>query len=344
MSRSNKNFFIQLKNFFNSTAYRKQAFSSIVASVKLFWKRINEDKIFSEAASLSYITFLGFVPFIIFIVMMLPDLPFFNFNEVLDSFLKNFFLPQSAETLGDFITQLLSKTTSFSFFNFILFIITSYSLFNGINTVFDRILRVKEEKSNDFIFNLLKFFGTIFFGFLIILILFTAISAPVLNSFTKNTLIQKFATYLYPIMIEFLLVAFLYFFVPTGNMRIKSIAKSATVTAFVWFIVKLGFDWYINNLTSIQISYGVLASIPIFLLWVYINWFIILSGIVLVSIMEHLPSIDCVQETETASIEVKIPINKQTYTKISKDINKIELKEIIKELIKENEEEKKSSD
>ncbi len=344
MSKSEKNFFIQIKNFVSSTAYRKQTFTSGINFFKLFWQRINEDKIFSEASSLSFITFLGFVPFIIFIVMMLPDLPFFDFHEVLDSFLKNFFLPQSAETLADFITQLLSKTTSFSFFNFMLFIITSYSLFNGINTVFDRILRIKEEKSSDFIFNFLKFFGTIFFGFLVILILFTAISAPVWNNFTKNSLIQQITTYLYPIMIEFLLVAFLYFFVPTGNMRIKSIAKSAIVTAFVWFLVKLGFDWYISNLTNIQISYGVLASIPIFLLWVYINWFIILSGIVLVSIMEHLPSVNCPNETETASIELKIPIDKQSYTKLSKNIDKTEIKEIIKEILKEDEHKEKSSD
>jgi membrane protein len=279
-----------------------------------------------------------------FIVIMLPDLPFFNFNEVLDNFLKNFFLPQSAETIAVFVKQLLNKTTSFSLFNFLLFIITSYSLFSGINTVFDRILKIREEKSSDFLFNFLKFFGTIFFGFLIILILFTAISAPFWSSFTESELIRQISTYFYPILIEFLLIAFLYFFVPTGSIRIKSIVKSALVTAFVWFMVKMGFDWYISNLTNIEVSYGVLASIPVFLLWVYINWFIILSGIVLISLMEHLPSGETCEDVDIATIEIKIPIKKHSYSRLQKSYRKKEIITMIKEIMKEDENDKKSSD
>ncbi|MBN2829740.1 MAG: YihY family inner membrane protein [Candidatus Cloacimonetes bacterium] len=344
MNKENRNFFVDCKFFLFDRTFRRYCLRQTVEFFKLFWQRIIEDKIFSEASALSYITFLGFVPFIMFIVIMLPDLPFFNFNEVLDKFLKNFFLPQSAETIAEFINQLLDKTTSFSFFNFILFIITSYSLFNGINTVFDRILKIKEEKSSDFIFNLLKFFGTIFFGFLIILILFTAISAPFWSNFTESQFIRQISTYFYPILIEFLLIGFLYFFVPTGNIRLKSIIKSSLVTAFVWFTVKMGFDWYISNLTNIEVSYGVLASIPVFLLWVYINWFIILSGIVLISIMEKIPNSNNCDEFEIASIEVKLPVKKDTFSTLKKHYRKKELIKLIKEMMKDDENDKKSSD
>ncbi|MDP8231703.1 MAG: YhjD/YihY/BrkB family envelope integrity protein [Candidatus Zophobacter franzmannii] len=344
MSNPGSNFFTDCKNFVKDKSYRVRCRQATFGFLKLFWERIVEDKVLTEASALSYITFLGFVPFILFIVLMLPDLPFFNFNEVLDSFLKNFFLPQSAETIAVYVKQLLAKTTSFSLFNFILFIITSYSMFNGINTVFDRILRIKEVKSSSFIFNLLKFFGTIFFGFLVILILFAAISAPFWNNFTDNFMIRQITTYIYPLLIEFLLVVFLYFFVPTGDIRLKSIVKSAIVTAFVWFLVKFGFDWYIRNLTNIELSYGVLASVPIFLLWVYINWFIILSGIVLVSIMEHMPSTKVCDDFEMASIEIKVPVKKNTFSTLNKHYKKQEMIKLIKELIKEDENDKKSTD
>lgn len=46
------------------------------------------------------------------------------------------------------------------------------------------------------------------------------------------------------------------------------------------------FDIYIYNLTSIQAVYGVMSALPIFLMWVYFNWVIIMGGIVLVSVLD----------------------------------------------------------
>jgi uncharacterized BrkB/YihY/UPF0761 family membrane protein len=38
-------------------------------------------------------------------------------------------------------------------------------------------------------------------------------------------------------------------------------------------------------MTKMKVFYGVISSFPIFLFWIYANWIIVLSGIVLLSLM-----------------------------------------------------------
>jgi len=61
----------------------------------------------------------------------------------------------------------------------------------------------------------------------------------------------------------------------------------SAVAASIWIIVKMGFDFYISNLTNMEVVYGVIATLPIFLFWIYLNWAIILFGVVLIAILEN---------------------------------------------------------
>jgi membrane protein len=68
-------------------------------------------------------------------------------------------------------------------------------------------------------------------------------------------------------------------------LNIKNIAISSVYVAIMWLLLKNGFDWYITNMTKMKVFYGVISSFPIFLFWIYANWIIVLSGIVLLSLM-----------------------------------------------------------
>ena len=54
----------------------------------------------------------------------------------------------------------------------------------------------------------------------------------------------------------------------------------ATVAAVSIEILKIGFVIYIGSLSSYQIVYGAIATIPIFLLWMYVSWMAVLLGAV----------------------------------------------------------------
>ena len=81
--------------------------------LKIFWRIYNEDKIFKESAALTYVTLLGFIPFIIFMLFFLPDLPFLRLEENISKLALSIFVPESAEAIFEYISQIANKRIPF---------------------------------------------------------------------------------------------------------------------------------------------------------------------------------------------------------------------------------------
>lgn len=264
---------------------RKQVFRQSSKFLSILYKRITTEGVLKESASLTYITLLGFVPFITFIFMITPDLPFLNIKEKLRSFLTTNLLPGSASAIMKYFDDFIARRTAFNIVSFVILIITSYSLFLSIRNTFDRILSTDMKRSQDIISQLIKFFGTLIFGLIIMVMLFSSSSLPVI-SVLLNLPILKLISYFAPFLMQFFGIIFLYMLLPSIRISRKSLFRGAFWTTVVWVIIKTFFDQYIYNLTSMQKVYGVMAALPIFLTWIYFNWVVIIGGIVLVSVLE----------------------------------------------------------
>jgi membrane protein len=83
-----------------------------------------------------------------------------------------------------------------------------------------------------------------------------------------------------PFLLEFLACTLLYIIIPNCAVRWRDATLGATVASVSIEILKIGFVIYIGSLSSYQIVYGAIATIPIFLLWMYISWMAVLLGAV----------------------------------------------------------------
>jgi len=86
------------------------------------------------------------------------------------------FVPESADAIFEYISKIANKRIPFNLISFFILIFTSYSLFQIINSSFDRILNAKETKPKRFLTEIIRFFGMTIFGSVIILILLSASS------------------------------------------------------------------------------------------------------------------------------------------------------------------------
>ena len=50
------------------------------------------------------------------------------------------------------------------------------------------------------------------------------------------------------------------------------------LAAAAFEITRAGFAWYVANSPTYEILYGALAAVPIFMLWVFVFWMIVLAG------------------------------------------------------------------
>ena len=266
---------------------RKEMWQSIICFFRLLFSRITSEGVLRDSAGLTYITLLGFIPFVTFLVMVIPDLPFLNVVEKLKELIAKNLVPGSAEQVMAFLDETLKRRFSFNVFNFAIVIVTSYSLFRAIRNTFDRILSMEFHPGNDVLTQLVKFFGTLFFGMLIMVLLFGSSSLPIISGLLSLGLFKRFLIYVIPFLMQFIALSFLYSIMPSIKINRSTLFRGAFWTTLIWTIAKGGFDYYIYNLTNIQAVYGVIAALPIFLMWIYVNWVIILGGIVLVSVINQ---------------------------------------------------------
>ena len=85
---------------------------------------------------------------------------------------------------------------------------------------------------------------------------------------------------LVPFVLELLACTLLYCLIPNCAVRWRDGALGAAVAAVAIEILKIGFTIYISTLSSYRAVYGALATIPIFLLWMYVTWLAVLLGAV----------------------------------------------------------------
>jgi len=313
-----------------SPVRRGKIWREIKRFLGLVYSRVIKEKVPREAGSLAYTTILGFIPFITFIVMLAPDLPFLNLKaKIADVVAKNF-IPGSAEAVMDMINEMIQRRMGLNIMVFVILLVSSYLLFNNIRSTFDRILSTHAPQNQDIFTQFIKFFGTLVFGLFIIVLLFSSSSLPIISRLLRMP-IFTWLSYILPFVLQFMGLLFLYMLLPTIKTKRASLIRGTFWTTVIWVLVKSGFDYYILNLTSYQAVYGVLAALPIFLFWIYVNWLIILGGIVLVSVIDNRESEEIIQKVPERV--VRISMEMYSDGKLNESLKSYLSKKDIKDLV-----------
>ena len=81
-----------------------------------------------------------------------------------------------------------------------------------------------------------------------------------------------------PFVFSFAGLTLLYKATPARPVPLVTAAIAGALAAAALEVAKSGFAWYITRVSTYQAIYGALASLPIFLLWIYLCWVIVLTG------------------------------------------------------------------
>jgi len=253
---------------------------------RLFVHKFQHERIFRQSASLTFITLLGFVPFLIFLLFFLPNLSFLHLETHFVHALKGVFLPESAAQISEYIEDLAERKIQFNLFSFVILLLSSYSLFRVIKDSFDHILNAHYEQKHSLLRDVSQFFGMSILGSILILIILSATSQPLLFHLFGSPLLRGVSLFFTPFLLLFFVFTLGFFFIPSAKVKSRSIIAAAALTSITWMMFKSLFDWYVLHLTNIELIFGFLASIPVFLFWIYCNWIIVLSGVILVALLE----------------------------------------------------------
>lgn len=88
------------------------------------------------------------------------------------------------------------------------------------------------------------------------------------------------------ILSTFLWFLFLYFLLPHSRIKFTNLITGAICATLGFIISQKLFSLYLEVFNSFEVIYGVFSVIPIFLLWIYLNWQITLYGLLIAYTIE----------------------------------------------------------
>src|SRR3954468_2152569 len=262
----------------------RAAWEFIVALVT----RFREERATQTAGSLTYTTLLSLVP--LFTVALAITTVFPVFDEWIGSlqlFILENVLPDTpaVDTLIDQINSFTHNAARLTAIGIVGFIVTSVMLMLTVDNALNRIFRVQRRRS--LVQNIFVYWGVITLGPLFI---GGSLSATyfALRQAAGTLPLGFLADALFgvvPFVLTCGALALLYGVVPARRVEWRHALLGGALAGIGFEIAKRGFAVYLTRVPTYTLIYGAFATIPIFLVWLYLSWLVVLTGGILTAML-----------------------------------------------------------
>lgn len=244
-----------------------------------------EDDCANRAAALAYTTLLSLVPLVMVTFWILSWFPALaGTGEVLQDFIVQNFVAHSAQVISAQLDHFLAQTKVLSWSSLFALAFVAILMIYDMVGAFNQIWKIKTKRhlalSLSF-YSVVLLLAPIFLG---IFIVFTSYLAT-LPFMSGIVFLEKPFAHLLPYVVAFLVFTFFNWVLPYCTVPFRYAALAGLITMIMFEIVKYFFSLYMSYFPTYQLIYGTLATIPIFLLWIYVSWVMILLGALVCQIM-----------------------------------------------------------
>ncbi|MHA4871302.1 YihY family inner membrane protein [Duganella sp. PWIR1] len=249
-------------------------------------RRLREESLPQVAGSLTFTTVFAMVPLLTIALAIFTTFPLFaTFRQSLEAYFVSSVMPKSvSSTILNYLTMFASKASRLSAVGAVTLTFTSIAMMSLIERVFNRIWRVRGQRS--LTKRILVYWALITLGPLLIGVSLTLSSqvfmatsdlvghVPVLGALIYTALSLALTTATFTL---------LYVAVPNRDVDWRDAAWGGLVAGLAFELAKRGFSVFITQFPTYSKIYGALAAVPLFLLWIYLSWLITLFGALLVA-------------------------------------------------------------
>lgn len=245
-------------------------------------RRFIQDRCTEQASSLTYTTLFAVVPMLtVFLVIISSIKALEPARQQLQDLIYSNLLPKTTIAFDQALNNFAEKSSNLTVIGIAFLFVTTIMMIMSIETAFNRIWRVQRERSG--VMSLMRYWTIISLGPLILGSAFALSSALASMDILHNNFgYQLDKGYLLGVLSYLLILVgffFLYWAVPNRRVPWKSALIAAFFASIIFEALKNLFGWVMSNFTSYELVYGAVAALPIFLLWIYLSWNIILLGV-----------------------------------------------------------------
>lgn len=265
-----------------------------------------------RAMSLVYTTLLSLVPLLAFSISLLKA--FGVVDNKLEPFLLSFLEPLGPKGV-EASNQILEFIGRINFgvlgvLGLIFLIYTSVSVINKIEDALNIIWHVKKGRS----------LARRFSDYITILLVGPVLMVVALGSMAtleSNTVVSRILSiepigtlvliggHILPYIVVLLVFSFMYVLIPNTKVHIKSALLGGAIAGIAWHVTSWGFTISIASSTKYAAIYSSLALLIIFMIWLYLNWLILLAGAQIAYCHQNLKFLTVKKEVFNLSTKLK---------------------------------------
>lgn len=251
------------------------------AFARFTWRRFVEDRCLATAGALSFTTVFALVPLTAAGLGVLAAFPgFAGWREKLTGWVFENFVPAAGGAVQGYITQFADNASKATVVGVLVLLLSAISLMMSIEDAFNRIWRVNVSRSASARF--LVYWAALTAGPLLLVAALAvssyAFALPFIDAAEAQFSIKAHVLALLPFLIVFTALVAAYVVIPNRSVRLRFALIGALLAAMLFELAKRGFALYASQNASYQQVYGALALVPIFFVWVYLSWTIVLLG------------------------------------------------------------------
>jgi len=240
------------------------------------WSHFQEDRCFEEAASLGYTSLLSMVPLLAVVFGIVSVFPVFHeWSTRLQSLIFDNFLPDTGEQIVPHINTFLDSVSSLTLPGTLMLVVTALLLMVRIEVAFNRIWRVDRNRS--LTNRIVMYWAVLTLG---PLLMAAAIALSAQRIFGESGLIGTLPAGVQAVgsfVLSWLVFTLFFVLVPNRRVRFRDALIGALLSTVLFSLAKTGFVAYVSN-ANYKVIYGALATVPIFLFWLYLVWIVVLLG------------------------------------------------------------------
>jgi membrane protein len=267
----------------------RQLFADAWGFVRFVYARVDEDRCEASAAGLTWVTLFSLVPMFTVFYTVLSLAPGFRaLGARLQELVFLHFVPATGVEIERYLSEFTDHARSLTVPGTLVLFVSAWLMLRNIEDSFNRIWRVRHGRRGWVRFAL--YWAILFLGPLLagsaLLVSSYLFSLRALDALPELPQVKAALIGLLPELFSFAAFTLLFVAVPNRRVPLAHGAIGGLVTALVFDAGKSVFAWAVAK-GSYGVVYGALAALPLFLLWLYLSWLLLLVGAEFVYALSH---------------------------------------------------------
>ncbi|MFK0573771.1 YihY family inner membrane protein [Endozoicomonas sp.] len=262
-----------------------QFWSTFQSFVSAVIKRFLDNRCIENAAALTYTTLFAVVPMMTVMYSILSAVPSLqNVGDSIQNFIFESFVPSTGEVVQSYLNDFSQQARKLTGVGVGFLLVTSFLMLRTIDKALNSIWQVthiRRGMSGFLLYWAILSLGPVLLsaGFLVTSYL---ASLKLVSDTTAILGGDQWLLRLMPVFLSTVVLTLLYTAVPNRKVPVLHALVGAVFVAIMVELAKSGFALFITLSPTYHLIYGAFAAVPLFLLWVYLSWLMVLLGAVLV--------------------------------------------------------------